>query len=349
MPTSRIKFTIYRLAIAFFGLLERRAPAWMAAAFYWPWSKFMRRTLVPGTRSAALAVYRPSPLAAAAPSAEAEAAAAPGKIGIVIPTKNHPEWLRRCLESVYARAEAGPLDTVVVNNGDAPLDADPLRALSATHRLRVIDAPGPFNWSAFNNRAARELDVDLLLFLNDDIEAVTGGFLREMAEIAADPEVGAVGALLCHPGGTVQHAGIYAEKGRAKHYAFLLPRKLARRNPMLAERLRVSAVTGACLMVQKRVYDEAGGFDEGLAISSNDVDFCFRLLDRGYVNVMTGRAELLHREMATRGHYSQSREAIRREQMERGVLAKRHAGHLRKDPCLPPPGTATPKTPCAPA
>jgi GT2 family glycosyltransferase len=153
-----------------------------------------------------------------------------------------------------------------------------------------------------NNLAAREAKGEVLLFLNNDIEVVAPNWIEAMLEHAQRPEVGAVGAKLVYPDGTVQHAGVVVGIGGFADHAF---RHLDGGAPgylHLASLVRdVSAVTGACMMVRRQVFESLGGFDERLRVAFNDVDFCLRLGERGLGVVYTPHAVLTHHESASRG------------------------------------------------
>jgi len=167
----------------------------------------------------------------------------------------------------------------------------------------VIEDPRRFNWSALNNRAAAGSAAELLLFLNNDIEALAPGWLDAMATQALRPAIGAVGAVLLYPSRQIQHAGVVVGMhGGADHaYAGL-------DHPSPAHRGRSQllsnwgAVTGACLMVRRELFVAAGGFDEAFPVEFNDIDFCLRLGQLGYRHVVVPEAVLLH-------HESQSRDA----------------------------------------
>ncbi len=177
--------------------------------------------------------------------------------------------------------------------------------------------PGPFNYSALNNAAAREARGDVLLLLNNDIDVIESGWLRELVSHAVRPDVGAVGAKLLYPNEQVQHAGIVlGPQGVATH----LHRFADKSDPgyfgQLALTRTISAVTAACLAIRRSVFFKVGGFDEvNLHVAFNDVDLCLRLGARGYRVVWTPFAELYHLESVSRGKddTAEKQEACRRE------------------------------------
>jgi GT2 family glycosyltransferase/SAM-dependent methyltransferase len=221
-------------------------------------------------------------------------------ISILIPTKNQVDLLKRCLTSLIDGTGHANCEILVLDNGSDETEAlaylNELRALNSP-RLRVLDCSGPFNFSAINNRGAREARGDYLLLLNNDTAVLHEEWLTEMLGLAQQPEVGAVGAKLFYPDGKIQHAGVILGIGDAPA-----------EHPFLAcegdetgyfGRLDLpqdfSAVTAACLLVCKTVYDEVGGLDETrFQVSYNDVDFCLRLRKKGYRVVFTPHARLLH-------------------------------------------------------
>jgi O-antigen biosynthesis protein len=223
-------------------------------------------------------------------------------VTVVVPTRDGP-FLRRCLDSLLGRTAYDACEVLVIDNGSRdPRTLEDLRRFEAQRSIRVIREDAPFNYSTLNNLAAHSARGEILLLLNDDVEPQENGWLEEMVSHAVRPGIGAVGARLLYPDGTVQHAGIVLGLyGIAGHLHRRLPGR-ARGYFSRAHLVReVSAVTAACLAVRKAIFDEVGGFDEqNLAVSFNDVDFCLRLREKGYRNVWTPYAELVHHEGATR-------------------------------------------------
>ena len=170
-------------------------------------------------------------------------------------------------------------------------------------RVRILHHPGPFNYSALNNTAAREANGEILLLLNNDIDVIEPGWLRELVSQALRPDVGIVGAKLLFPNEQVQHAGmVLGPEGHVVH----LHRFAGRNDPgycgQLALPRTLLAVTGACVAIRRAVFFEVGGLDEiNLPVAFNDVDLCLRLGDHGYRVVWTPFAELFHLECASRG------------------------------------------------
>jgi GT2 family glycosyltransferase len=222
-------------------------------------------------------------------------------VSIVIPTRDRPDLLARCLRSIRERTAYSRIEIVVVDNGST--DPETTRLLERVgRRERVVRMPGPFNWSRLSNAGASAATGDLLLFLNDDVEAIEPGWLEAMVEHAQRDEVGAVGARLLFPDGRIQHAGVLIGVGGVATHAFL---GLPADQPTyvrLAEVVRnCSAVTGACLMTSGEAFRSVGGFDERFRVAFGDVDYCLRLRERDRLVVYTPHATLLHRESSTRG------------------------------------------------
>ncbi len=223
------------------------------------------------------------------------------RISIIIPTKDKVELLKQCIDSIRARSSYPNYELLVVNNNSTePATFEYFSKLPAPHR--VLTDSRPFNWAAINNAAAAQATGDYLLFLNNDVEVLTPDWLEAMLEHAQRPEVGAVGARLLFPNNTLQHAGVVMGIGGVAGHAFKL---LGDDQPSYIHQADVirnySAVTGACMMVRRTVFQELGGFDEQLRVAFNDVDFCLRMRERGYLIVYTPYAKLYHFESATRG------------------------------------------------
>jgi len=168
--------------------------------------------------------------------------------------------------------------------------------------LRVLPYSAEFNFSRMNNEAVASTDAEHLLFLNNDTEVISSEWLQAMLEHSQRAEVGAVGAKLLFPTGSVQHAGIaIGIDGRASHHILVGQSSQDRGYENYLQVIRnCAALTGACLMVRRKVFEEVNGFDETFAVTFGDIDLCLRLGQKGYVNVWTPFAVLYHREFGTR-------------------------------------------------
>jgi glycosyltransferase involved in cell wall biosynthesis/GT2 family glycosyltransferase len=226
-------------------------------------------------------------------------------VSIVIPMRDRLALLERCISSVREKTDYPSIEFVIVDNGSTePATLKFLREIEQEIDAQVVRDDGAFNFSRLINRGARVAKGAVLALLNNDVEASEAGWLREMVSHVLRVEVGAVGARLWYPDGTLQHGGVILGLGGVAGHAF--PR-VPRGHPGYFNRAFLqqdcSAVTGACLLVRKKVFDDAGGFDEAnLAISFNDVDFCLRLRRSGFRNIWTPYANLIHHESASRGH-----------------------------------------------
>lgn len=215
-------------------------------------------------------------------------------VSISIPTKNKVELLKRCIESIESKTVYPSYEIIVVDNGST----DPATlAFLAKLSHKVIRYPGTFNFSTINNVAAREAAGSHLLFLNNDTEVIAPDWLDAMLEHSQRPEVGAVGAKLLYPDGTIQHAGIGLKPSHLALHLHRFHGIYEHGYHGMADVVRnLSAVTGACLMTKTTLFNQVGGFDETLPLTYNDVDLCLKLLTRGYLTVYTPFALLYHHE-----------------------------------------------------
>lgn len=225
------------------------------------------------------------------------------KVSILIPTRNRLELLRKCLDGLFALDYAGPIEIIVIDNdSDDAATAEYLEQLRG-NGVTVLRHPGPFNFSAMNNRAAKLASGELLCLLNNDIEMENSSWLEAMVRHAIRPGTGAVGALLKYPDGTVQHAGVSVGTGDAAGHVYrgIAVGDAGHRN-MHRLTHEVTAVTAACMVIRKETFLEVGGFDEtDLKVAFNDVDLCLKLSQRGYRNIFAGEACLTHHESKSRG------------------------------------------------
>lgn len=224
------------------------------------------------------------------------------KVSVIIPTRNGTDLLRTCITGLRATDYPG-IEIIIVDNGsDDPGTLAYLECLEK-QSIRVLPQPGPFNYSALNNRAVEVASGDLLCLLNNDIEVRSPDWLSIMATHALRPDIGAVGAQLLYPDGRIQHAGVVIGVGNAAGHAhrFLRPEDEGyfRRHALPQF---VSAVTAACLVVRKDRFLATGGLDEAnFPVAFNDVDLCLRLNRQGWQSFYEPRAVLVHHESVSRG------------------------------------------------
>ncbi|MGL6076424.1 MAG: glycosyltransferase family 2 protein [Fimbriiglobus sp.] len=258
-------------------------------------------------------------------------------VTVIIPNHDHPEMLARCVQSLSKSSYANYELLIVENGSKRPETFAYYETLKPEPHVRILTWSQPFNYAAVNNFAAREAKGELLLFLNNDIEAINPDWLESLVKYAVQPGVGAVGAKLYYADDTIQHAGIVVGLGGiAGHTHLHYPRTAPGHNQRLSFTQNVAAVTGACLLTPKRVFEEVGGFDEGFVLAFNDVDLCLQILTRGYRIVWTPEAELYHLESKTRG-YEDTDEKQKRFKREIDLFASKWADFLKKgDPYYSP-------------
>jgi GT2 family glycosyltransferase/SAM-dependent methyltransferase len=228
--------------------------------------------------------------------------AAPERVSIIIPTRDKVKVLRQCIESIEARTQYPDYEILVVDNNSSDPET---KAYFAGLRHKVLSFPGEFNFSKINNYAARHATGRYLLFLNNDTEVISPEWISALVEFAQQKEIGSVGAKLLFPNGTIQHAGVVLGLGVsavAGHPLIGFPADSSYYFGLTGAIRNCSAVTAACLLVRREVFEQVGGFDEDMPVAYNDVDFCLRLRQAGYRNVWTPYAVLYHHESATRGY-----------------------------------------------
>ena len=227
------------------------------------------------------------------------------KISILIPNKDHVEDLRRCIDSIRERTTYSNYEIIIIeNNSEDKATFDYYKTLEKQENITVVIYKGSFNYSSINNFGAGFATGKYLLLLNNDTQVISMNWLENMLMYAQRPDVGAVGAKLYYSDRTIQHAGVVIGLGAhrtAGHTHYKINYDNLGYMGKLCYAQNVSAVTGACLMVKKSIYDALGGLDECFRIALNDVDFCLRIRQQGYLNVFTPFAELYHFESASRG------------------------------------------------
>lgn len=227
------------------------------------------------------------------------------KISIVIPNKDHFEDLNRCVTSIMEKSSYDNYEIIIVENNSTTKEIfDYYEKLREHSFIRVIEYEGEFNYSRINNQGVSVATGDYVILLNNDTQVITLDWMEELLMYAQRDDVGAVGAKLYYADKTIQHAGVVIGLGAhrtAGHTHYRVNCNNLGYMGRLCYAQDVTAVTGACLMVKKAIYDELGGLDESFAVSLNDVDFCLRIREAGYLNVFTPFAELYHFESISRG------------------------------------------------
>ncbi len=258
-------------------------------------------------------------------------------VSILIPTRDGVPLLKTCVDSLFAKTAYRNYELLILDNGSVePATHAYLEALHADARVRVIPYSRPFNFSAINNFGAKAARGELLCLLNNDVEAISPDWLTEMVGHGLRPEIGAVGARLLYPDHSLQHAGIVLGiGGHAGHFCKHVPATAPTMGLRTFVTQNMSAVTGACLLLRKAVFDQVQGFDEALAVVFNDVDLCLRIRACGYRIVWTPYATLFHHESATRGTGHTPEQAAQFER-EWGLLRQHWGDALREDPAYNP-------------
>jgi O-antigen biosynthesis protein len=258
----------------------------------------------------------------------------PRKVSVVMPTRDHGADVDRALASVFAHASYPDFEVLLIDNGSAERASLETfaRWAAAEPRLRVVRYDVPFNFARINNFGAEQTAGAYLLFLNNDTEVLTPDWMEAMVEQAQRPSIGAVGAKLLYPDGTVQHAGVITGIGGVAGHAH----KYADGSSggyfnTLRTTNNYSAVTAACMMVRRDAFRAAGGFDERLAVAFNDVDLCLKLRALGLYNVYLAHVRLIHHESKSRGYEDDAAKQARFE-AERRLMEERWETAERADP-----------------
>jgi len=255
-------------------------------------------------------------------------------VSIIICTRDYEALLRKAVDSINLISTYTNYEIVIVDNCSRDPEAVAyLASLAKRPGIRVIRDESPFNFSRLSNTGVAQSRGEVVCLLNNDIEVITPDWIEEMLSFAIKPDVGAVGARLWYPDGTLQHGGVIigGASGVAGHYHLRLPRGNIGYFGRAVLQQELSAVTGACMMVRRKVFDEVGGLDEQIAVAYNDIDFCLRLRAAGYRNIWTPFAELIHHESASRG-YERGQEKIERFRRETDFMQTRWGKTLEQDP-----------------
>lgn len=226
-------------------------------------------------------------------------------VSIVIPNKDHVEDLKRCISSIIEKSTYDNYEIIVVENNSVTDEIFTYYEEISEHpNIRVVKWEDEFNYSAVCNFGVRESEGKYILLLNNDTEVITLDWIEELLMYAQRDDVACAGAKLYYPDMTIQHAGVVIGLGAhwtAGHTHYRMPVNNLGYMGRLCYSQDVTAVTGACLLVSRKIYDEVGGLDESFKISLNDVDFCLKCRKAGYLNVFTPFAELFHYESISRG------------------------------------------------
>lgn len=255
-------------------------------------------------------------------------------ISIIIPTRDNHNVLRRCVSSLMEKTEYRNFEIIIVDNGSVNNETlTYLNLIDGKDNVKVLRHDIPFNFSELNNYGVKYAKGDIYLFLNDDTEVLKPDWLQRMAGFTQLDHIGAVGAKLLYPGGKlIQHAGVLNLQNGPSH-AFL---KQGKDLPgyFLRNQLEYNwlIVTGACLMIEKRKFNEISGFDESFPIAYNDVDICMTLSQKGYHNIVCQGVSLIHHESISRGVDHQDIEKASRLKNDLNRLNIKHPYYFQYDP-----------------
>ncbi|MGF1541132.1 MAG: glycosyltransferase [Pleurocapsa sp.] len=260
-------------------------------------------------------------------------------VSIIIPTRDLSTTLNTCLKSIFIKTTYPNYEVIVIDNGSqesATFECFESWKKQEPARFKCYRYDIPFNYSQINNYAVEKSQGNYLLFLNNDTEIISNDWVEAMVEQAQRPSIGAVGALLLYPDKTIQHAGVVLGIGGVanhshKGYPSLLPGYFCQ----VITINNYSAVTGACLMCRREVFKEVSGFEEQLAVAFNDVDFCLKLVEKGYRNIYLPHVVLYHYESKSRGKDDSVEKQMRFTQ-EINYMQTNWEKLIENDPCYSP-------------
>lgn len=234
-------------------------------------------------------------------------------VSILIPNKDNANILMKCVSSILKKSTYGNFELIVIENNSEEVETrqvyEELQALDK--RVKVIEWPGEFNYSAINNYGVEHAQGEYLLFLNNDTEVISKDWLETMLGICQQPEVGGVGVKLLYPDMLIQHAGVYVQGDGPGHLALNLPRHARGYFNTVRTTRELSAVTAACLMVDRAVFEEVDGFDPEYAVAFNDVDLCMKIRGAGRKIIYSPLVEVIHYESISRGYEKTAAQMLR--------------------------------------
>lgn len=238
-------------------------------------------------------------------------------VSIIIPNKDEKDTLQACMESLRSKTLYDNFEIIIIENNSTTKEIfDYYRELSKEENIRLLKWKKEFNYAAINNFGAKHAKGEYLLFLNNDVTAINSDWMEEMLGVCQRPEVGVVGVKLIYPDNTIQHAGcVIGIGGIAGHMFVDMPADRTGYLHKASIMQDMSAVTAACMMIEKAVFEKVGGFSEELAVAFNDVDLCLKVRREGHLVVYDPYAQLYHMESKTRGA-EDSEEKMRRFQKE---------------------------------
>ena len=262
------------------------------------------------------------------------------KVSIVIPTKDKADYLEKCISSVFEKSSYKNIEVIVVDNNSTSTEFFELMEnykVEYPGQFQCIRAEIPFNFSSLVNLGAQQASGKYLVLLNNDTEVIAEDWLEGMMEQAQRPSIGVVGAKLLYENETIQHAGVVMGLGGAAGHVLVGE---DRYGPGYFNYVNLtnnySAVTAACIMIRREIYEQLNGFDEEFSVEYNDVDFCLRVREAGFHNIYVPHVELFHYESISRGHPHATKESYERHVREIGKLKDRWMNYIDNDPCYNP-------------
>lgn len=255
-------------------------------------------------------------------------------ISIIIPTKDHADILKNCIDSIINKTIYKNYEIIIVNNNSSIEETFTLfnEYKNNYNFIKVIDANCEFNYSYINNLAVKESKGEYIVLLNNDTEIISSDWLNQMVSYASQKNIGIVGAKLLYSDNTIQHGGVIIGLGGVAGHAFI-NEDVNYNGPFswLQINRDVGGVTAACLMVKKSIYNEVGGLEENLRVAFNDVDFNLKVLDKGYNNLFLADVLVYHLESKSRG-LEDTKEKIERFNSEVKYMQDKWKDKLKRDP-----------------
>ena len=265
---------------------------------------------------------------------------APGKVSIIIPSKDQAKLLKSTIDSIIEKTNYPDYEIILLNNNSTSNEFfDLVAEYTAKHSniFKCIEANFLFNFSKLMNLGVAQSSGKYLLFLNNDVEVLHSNWMEQMVSFAQREHTGVVGVKLIYPNDTIQHAGVVMGLGGAAGHVFVgMHRKQSGYFNYILSLNNYAALTAACMMCRRDLFDEVNGFDESLRVEYNDVDFCLKVLDKGYYNVYVPDVELIHHESATRGHPYHSKESFSQHEIDINLFRAKWMKYIEYDPFYSP-------------
>lgn len=259
------------------------------------------------------------------------------KVSIIIPSKDKPDLCEVAIGSIFKLSSYQNFEVVLISNNSSEkefFDMAKKWSEKEPNRFKFIEDNGDFNFARLMNVSAEASSGDHLVLLNNDTEIIQENWLDLLLGYSQKTDVGVVGVKLLYPNDMIQHAGVIVGLGGVANHCFV---GLDRNDKGYFNRVQTncnySAVTAACFMVSKEIYNSCGGFDEKLAVEFNDVDFCLKVKDAGYNNVYLADVEVYHYESISRGHPHSTRKSFKRSMFEADYFTGKWQKYVLNDPC----------------